>query len=140
MQGKIFLLIVLLFCGSCDEKIFTGNVDCNNCYLDKPEKGDVRVNVTITYKYPAIPVTIYYGDIDDNNVVVIDTVYSTPVYYYLPVDRRYSVKAEYNFNGIKKYVVDGTNFKTLKVTDACDAYCYVFSNDKMDARLKKEFQ
>lgn len=132
---------MLLLCGSCNEKIFTADVDCKNCTIDKPEYGEISVSVTISYKYPGVVLTIYSGDINDNNVVAIDTAYSSPFYFYLPVDRKYSVSALYkNNDGTRTYAVDAINFKTQVVSDACDARCYVISNDKLDVRIRKQFQ
>jgi len=133
------LLILVAFLCACNEKIFTGNVNCDECYTEKPGDADLVINLTINNKYPAVPITVYKGDVEENDIVMTDTALTTPFYVFVPVDVKYSVKAEYRNNGEVIYAVDGTNLKVLAVTDACDANCYVIENDDMDVRLKKEF-
>ncbi|HEX2394730.1 MAG TPA: hypothetical protein VHI78_05250 [Bacteroidales bacterium] len=140
MKSILFLALILCTLTSCDEKIFTGNVNCDECYVEKPGNADLVIDLTINNKFSAVPVTVYYGDAEDNRIVVIDTAYTTPYYLYVPVDRKYSVKAEYRTDKEVINAVDGTNLRVLSVTDACDVTCYVIENEKMDVRLKREFR
>lgn len=125
---------------SCNEKIFTGDVNCDECYTDKPGNADLVINLTINNKFKAVPVTVYYDDVEDNKIVVADTAFNTPYYLYVPVNRRYSVKAEYRDDLEVIYAVDGTNLKVLSVADACEVSCYVIENENIDVRLRREFQ
>lgn len=139
IRRNLTLFLFLTFLTACDEKIFTGNVNCDECYTDKPGNADLVIDLTINYKYPAVPVVVYNGDVEGNDIVLIDTAISTPYYVYVPVNRKYSVKVEYRTNDEVIFAVDGTNLKVLTVTDACDASCYVVENESMDVRLKREF-
>jgi hypothetical protein len=139
MRLTITLILMLFLAGSCDEKILTGNVDCDECYLEAPGFYDLIIEVTVNNKYPEVPFIIYNGDAEDNDVVAVDTALYSPVYVYVPVNKKYSVRAEYKADNETIYALDGTNLKVLSVTDACDGKCYVVENDEMDARLKKEF-
>ena len=64
MRLNLLLIGLLILCGSCDEKIFTGNVNCDECYSEKPDEADLVIDLTINYKYPVVLITIYYGDIE----------------------------------------------------------------------------
>jgi hypothetical protein len=133
----IFILAIPFLVGlSCKEKIYTGNVDCDKCYTDSPSEVDLAINLTISYKYPVVPLTVYQGDVEENHIVLTDTADSTPYYVTVPVDQRYSVKAEYKKDSTILYVVDGTKVKVKLVSDACDQECYVIEGDKLDARIK----
>ncbi len=132
----IFLILALL---SCDEKFFTGDVDCDECYADEPDKADLVIKLTLNYKYRTVPFTVYKGNMEDNEIVLQDTVDYSPVYVYVPVDQKYSVKAEYEYEGNVLYVVDGTNLKIKSVADACDEKCYVIENEDLDASIRQGY-
>jgi hypothetical protein len=140
MRIKPILFLLLFLGGSCSEKIFTGDVNCDECYTEKPDKSDLVIDVTINYKYPEVPIVVYRGDMENQDIIATDTATYTPYYVYVPVGETYSVRAEYNQDSITTFAVDGTHLKALSVSDACDSKCYVIANDKLDVRLKKEFQ
>jgi hypothetical protein len=140
MKTNIVLILFVILVSSCNEKIFTADVNCDECYIDKPDKADLVISVTINYKYPRVPLVIYKGNSDANAIVAIDTADSSPYYIYVPTEQYYSVRAEYQKDTVTTYAVDGTHLKSLTVNDACDSKCYVIANDKLDVQLKKEFQ
>jgi hypothetical protein len=139
MRIAFITIVLLIITWSCDEKIFTGNVNCDDCYADRPEEADLVIDLTIDGNYPRVPIVIYHGDIEDNQIFAYDTANYTPYYVYVPVDRKYSVKAEYQKNDAKLYVIDATKIKVRVVKDACDGECYVVEKQSLDARIKKDF-
>lgn len=139
MRSAAALFICFCVLTSCNEKIFTGEVNCDECYTEKPVNADLIIDLSVTDKYPAVPVVIYKGDVEKNDIVYVDTAFATPYYAFVPVNRKYSVKAEYRSGDDVVYAVDGTNLKVQTVTDACDESCYVIENETMDAKLKREF-
>jgi len=80
------LLILVAFLCACNEKIFTGNVNCDECYTEKPGDADLVINLTINNKYPAVPITVYKGDVEENDIVMTDTALTTPFYVFVLVD------------------------------------------------------
>ena len=139
MRLAILLVMIMAFSGSCGEKIYTGDVDCNECYTEKPDSVDLIIEVTLSGEYPEVPIVVYRGEIEDNQVEYTDTVYENPYYLYVQADRQYSVKAKYEKENKTLYVVDGTKPKVLKVTDACDTECYVIEDADLDVRIKKDY-
>jgi len=133
-------MVTLALTVSCNEKIFTGDVDCNDCYYDKPDEADLIIDLTISYKYPNPQVTVYKGDVENNDVVSVERTESTPYYVSVPVDNKYSVRVEYRSGNKTVIAVDGTNLKVLRVSDACDDACYIIENDHIDLTLKREFR
>jgi hypothetical protein len=138
---RLFISIVLLLflTASCDEKLYTGDVDCEECYTEMPQDADLVIDLTLNSRYWKVPVTVYKGDVENNIIVASDTAYDTPFYVYVPVNNKYSVKVEYKKNDAVLYIIDGTKLKVKSVSDACDESCYVIEGEYLDARIKKEF-
>lgn len=115
------------FHNECDPSVY--------CDTNQPDSGYIDITVTDVGTNNYVPVTIFEGDIEDNKVVLTDTLYSTTNYYYLPVRKRYSAKAVYRKNGITTYVFDGTKIKVTKFWN-CGDRCYEVSDGKLDLQLE----
>jgi hypothetical protein len=139
MRLAISVILLGFLTGSCNEKLYTGDVNCDECYTDKPESADLVIDVTLNNQYYQVPIVVYKGDVEENVVVAVDTADYTPFYVLVPVDEKYAVKAEYKKGESVLYVIDGTKIKLRSVTDACDEPCYIIEGETMDARIKKEF-
>src|SRR5512145_1587013 len=139
MRFTLSLLAVLFLFGSCDDRIYTGDVDCDKCYTDKPKQADLIIDLTISNRFGNVIVNVYEGDVEENQVVLTDTVDYTPFYAYVKVDKKYSVRAQYKKGTETLNVIDGTKLKVKSVNDACDESCYVIDGDKLNATIKKEF-
>jgi hypothetical protein len=140
MPRIIFIVTILMFCASCGEKIFTGDVDCSECYQEKPDSADLIINVTLNDTFAKVPLTIFRGDVEDGEIEYADTAYESPYYLYVPVNRKYSVRAEYKKARTTLYTIDGTKLKILLVTEACDQECYVIENETLHVEISKTFQ
>ena len=96
------------------------------------------VNVTCNSQFPAIHVAIYRGVIDDNDVVLYDTLKTGRNTYELPANQYYSATAEY-ISGTKKiYALDCGELKT-KYKKVCDSVCWSRVNRELDLELKDYF-
>lgn len=134
-MNKLFVLVIALclfsscykFHDDCDTSIY--------CNTDYPDSGYVDITVTEVGTNNYVPITIFEGDVDDNKIVLVDTLYETTTYYYLPVKKRYSAKAEYRKAGITTYVFDGTKIKVTKFWN-CDERCYEVKDGKLDLQLE----
>ena len=124
------LLVLLNACfktNDCDQ-----NVVCNT---SRPDSGYLNVNVTDPGNSGMVPITIYEGDVDKGTVVLEDTLYSKSNSYFLPVKKRYSVRATYLRNGVTTYVYDGDKIKLNKFWN-CDDRCYEAIDGNVTVELK----
>lgn len=139
MKLTLVVLFLLILAGSCDEKVYTGDVDCDECYTEKPQQADLIIDLTISNRFGNVVVNVYEGEVEDNQLVLTDTVDYTPFYAYVKVDKKYAVRAEYRKGIETLYVVDGTKLKVMSVSDACEDACYVIEGEAINATIKKEF-
>jgi hypothetical protein len=139
MRFYIFLVLTAIISASCGEKIFTGDVNCDECYTDKPDHVYLEISATLNGENPVVPFVVYRGNIEDNQVEFADTLYESPYYLYVKADKKYSVKATYKYADATLYAVDGTKPRILLASGVCDADCYVIKDVTLDVRIKKEF-
>jgi hypothetical protein len=137
-----FLIIVValisLITTSCERDVPSklGGVNCAECYQVKPEWGRLNVTLTINDENPFVPLVVYIGNIEDNNIEWIDTSYAADYWVEVPVNKYYTITAEYKSGDKTIYAVDGDNFK-IKYTDSdCDQSCYYYRGGYYDLRLK----
>ncbi len=136
MKRFIVSLIFLSLIFSCEEKIFTEGINCEECYQEKPDSADLIINLTINDTYNIIPLVVYKNDVEDNDIEYVDTAYGSPYYLYVPVNNKYSVAAEYNYENKKTVAIDGTHLKIKSVRGACDEDCWIIEGQDMNVRLK----
>jgi len=126
----------MLLCG-CQEKVFTGNIDCSECYTDEPDSAALNIDITVNDKYPVVPLVIYREEFEKDLVDWIDTATTSDYWVRVAIDREYSVKVEYATSSDTIYVIDAARIRARRgVNDACDDVCWVFVHDRIDARLK----
>jgi hypothetical protein len=139
-RNTILWLMVVCFFGlfnSC-EKYRGITVDCDECYSNEPDSGDLIVYVTINNENKRVPLTIYKDQVDDEWIEYVDTAISSPYYLYVALDKYYSVKAEYHSGNQTIYAVDGDKIKTKFVNEACDYDCWVVSGGVINVKLKDD--
>jgi hypothetical protein len=135
-KAGIFIAMVAIggFMNSCQRV----REDCDPtiyCNTDYPDSGYVDITVTEVGSSGFVPITIYEGDVEDNKVMLIDTLYTTTTYYYLPVKKRFSAKAVYVKAGITTQVFDGTKIKVTKFWN-CNEKCYEVRDGKLNLQLE----
>lgn len=131
----ILLCIAIISLSACKDKFNTSDVDCNECYVDKPDSALLIVNLTINNQFEEIPILLYSGNID--NGTFIDTFYCfmDPAKILVKSEGEYSAKAIYSTDERTVYVVDGTKIKQKRVSDYCDETCWVTTNNVLYLRL-----
>lgn len=132
----ILLSIACLLCIlSCNDKIFTWDVDCEECYSEKPDSVDLIIHWTKNSEFDEIPILLYKGTTGGE---FIDTFYlfGNPAYVWVKAEQEYAIKAIYETNDRTVIVVDGTKQKLKRVTDYCDYDCWVIVNEELDIKLR----
>ncbi len=132
----VFLIALPAF-HSCKDDPFNLQVNCDECHVVKPDSGDIIVHLTWNDTYDSIPVMVFKGKIEDNNIEYVDTAYGSYYYLRVKINEYYSVRAVYKNKGKTTYVFDGGKIKAVKVSDVCQQDCYIIKKGEYDLRLKK---
>ncbi len=131
----LIIFVSLIIALSC-EKSRSFSVNCNECYTVRPDSADLIIYVTINSENPWVPLKLYRGDVEENQVDWIDTVYSKEYKLFSAVSQDYSVSVTYHDGTRKIIAVDGGKMVTSLVTDVCDADCWIIKGGILDVRLK----
>lgn len=138
-KGKtIFITLILLVLVSCErqEPFDLSEIDCSECYQDKPEWGPLNITVTINSQNPYVPLKVYIGNFEEGNLDWTDTAYSNDFWVDVKPDQYYSVTAEYKDGDKTIFAVDGDKLKVKHTSDKCDEPCYYFQGGYIDVRLR----
>jgi hypothetical protein len=131
---KIFLTAVLVVCFSCEEKGWFA--DCDSCTADEPRVTDLIIKLSDSDRN--VLITIYEGELEDsviyNIIEVGDGVneYKTSV----SVNKRYTVTATYEIDGIIYIAVDSATPSVKYSEDQCEEACYFVYDKEVNLRLK----
>lgn len=137
---RLFFLLSMCFVFiSCKEKIFTGDVNCSDCYIPKPDSAYMTIKFTINDDYSEVPFILYRGDFDANQIDWIDTAYASTKDIWVRTDQKYSVKAKYRKGDKTLYAINKGRVNVLLVTDACDEECYVIKNETVNLEIRDIF-
>jgi hypothetical protein len=139
MRCILIFFVGLVFI-SCKEKLFTGDVNCSDCYTPKPDSALMNFRFTINDEYKEVPFVLYRGDFEDNRIDWIDTANEATWRVMVKTDQKYSVKAKYKKGDKTLYAVDGGKVKVLLVTDACDQDCYVIKDETLNLEIRDIFE
>ena len=133
---KIFNICALLAVSiSCTEKIFTDDIDCEQCYELYPDPFDLEINFT-TFPNVFTTIILHHGKYSGSSVG--DTFYfdKSPAYIVYEIDKDVSVEAVYNINGKITKAIDGTKMKPKRVSTACGSTCWLVEKTSVDVSLK----
>jgi hypothetical protein len=132
----ISLIITVLLFTVCEEKIITWDVDCNECYTIKPDSVDLIINWTKNEDYPEIPVVLFKGKVDKGEWIDTFFCFEDPAYIWVKANEEYAAKAIYEKSDRTVIVVDGTETKLKRVSEACDESCWVITDEILELKLK----
>ena len=109
----------------------------NDCDPNRPcdtlpqDSGDV--NITVSYKGSGIPIIVYKGYADQNDILFYDTLWSEQKSYYLPLGNRYAVEAFYYEANSTIIALDGNKLKESSFWN-CDEKCYELAEIELDVK------
>lgn len=128
----VVLSAIILTMPSClkDDENCTVSSDC---YTSKIDSGDVAIRITYGNGQSGVPVTLYRGYAENNDVIWHDTVYQDEVVLYMPVGQRYAAEAEYKTAAQTIVALDGKKLKQDKHRE-CGTTCYDFPSVSLDCR------
>jgi hypothetical protein len=127
------LLIMIIGLTGCKDALF---VDCNSCAIDEPVDGEINISLTINDLNQSVPITVYNGKFEYNNIYYTDTVKTSSLVVIYPVNQYFSVTAKYK-SGTKTIIaVSGGELKTKKNSGSCQNDCWTISNGDIDVKLR----
>ena len=136
----VSLVVLMLVVTSCNEDIVLFEVDCSECYTQRPEYAPLTIKLTLNEENPVVPFTIYLGEYEKGQIRLEDTARYSSISVDLIPSRYYSVLAEYRVGDKTVYALDGNEIKLVKVSSQCDSVCWVIREGDIDVRLKYEDQ
>lgn len=145
IRNILILITIVIIAGvSCEQQIWTLGVDCDECFIDKPDSADLVVYITINEENQRVPLEFYKGDIEEGNLDWRDTADSDILYLYSEIDEYYSIKAYYKQGTQTLIATDGSKLKRALVSDLCtDASnevtvdCWIIKDGILDVRIKE---
>ncbi|MBI4646126.1 MAG: hypothetical protein HY738_05875 [Bacteroidia bacterium] len=132
---RIILISLVLILSQCEETK-DENFDCSECYQIKPDWGELAIELTINDENDSVPLIIYRGCPEDNDIEYIDTATSKKHYVEVPLNKYYSVEAYYNVGDSRVIALDGDKIKIKKNTTDCDTTCWYFTGGYINVKLK----
>mgnify|MGYP006090777969 FL=1 len=123
----LFLSFALSHCTKQDD-------DCDpNKFCDTLVQDSGDVNIKVTYNGNGIPIIVYKGYADQNDILFYDTLWSEEISYYLPLGNRYAVEAYYYESNSTIIALDGNKLKESSFWN-CDEECYELAEITLDVK------
>lgn len=129
----LIYIAVLTVLASCSG--FT-NDECDptaDCYPYPLDSGYVEVELSYPGSGPGIPVILYEGYVEDQQIVWADTVYTDELLFWVPTRSRYAVEAYYSYGGQTVVALDGKKLNEESFEN-CDETCYEVSTINLDVK------
>ena len=151
IRNIVFYLSLVIVLGntiiSCsNEYLFASQSDCNNCVDTKPTYGDLTISLSAYKSDSSIVLRVYDQKYtqdmlyDDSKIVDYEVVPNSQSEWTVevPVDKYYSVVAEYTVNKKTYFVVGGDKLKTYTVKSSCelDYDCWITKGGNINCELK----
>ena len=134
----IIVFISIVFFVSCNDRQLFFEIDCDECFTNKPDSIDLVIDVSTKYgKNGYIDIIIYEGKYEDNKIYLIDSANYSPYYVFVPVEKQFTACAIYkNMSGENLLVIDGSRTKLKKEYDECSETCWYVKFTDIDLRVK----
>jgi hypothetical protein len=132
-MAAIFMVPVF----SCNPEEW-GTVDCSECYIEKPAEAEINVRVSISNLNPFVPINVYLGRIEEEILILSDTVRTRTWSAVLPAGQYYTVTATYRFRANWEWItaIDGNHVRANRVRAACDQPCWVIQGNNFNVELR----
>ena len=108
--------------------------DYSNCLTQEPDSGKLIIKVTINAENTAVPIILYYGNVESNVICIKDTLKTADKEYKLPADMYYSVRVKYKSGNKIINAIDGGNLD-IKSYFVCDSTCWVVKDVDLNLKL-----
>ncbi len=134
----LLIIATLFFLYQCDHlkdaEVFSSQ-DCADCYYPEPDSADLILNLTINDDFKEVFLTIYKGNIDDEEIIFEDYVDEEKFYFYVKTDELYSAKGKYEKGKEIINAYDGSKLMTI-VGNECDEQCWFIRGGRLDLTIE----
>jgi hypothetical protein len=127
---SLFVMVVI-FSTQCRKRYATDCEPSTFCNQEPIDSGEVHIDISYIEGGAGIPVILYRGNIEDNEILWADTVFTNRITFYLPNKTRYAAEAYYQVGSQLYITLDGKKLKQ-KTTNDCGATCYSESSITLD--------
>ncbi len=133
----IYIIPIIFTLQSCEDKFtWASEVDCSECKLSEPSKGELTLDITINSQNTRVPITIFRGDPVEKNIISRDTTEVGKFKKDLSLDVRYTIMVKYKSKNRIINAVDGTTMKSYNLEGECNINCWIVRDKALDMRLK----
>jgi hypothetical protein len=125
----IFILMTFLF--SCEDIVI---IKCTECTSEEPLTAYLEITLDVTSGGSFI--SLYEGNLENGIILTQFANFSNNAYYKVPLNKSYTLTAEYKIEGSTYIVVNSVMPKVRFDEDQCTEPCYFIYDKKIDLRLK----
>jgi hypothetical protein len=125
------IFVVMIFFFSCEEVRI---INCDECYTDEPY--DTYLEIKLDVIAPGVIVTIFTGNLEDNIKFASYKTYSKTSYYKVPLNKSYTVTAEYIISGVSYIAVNKVKPRVTFSEEQCTDPCYYVYDRSANLKLK----
>ncbi|MCB9197295.1 MAG: hypothetical protein H6600_02470 [Flavobacteriales bacterium] len=133
MRSTIYIFFLLLLIIGCSKYASSDCSPSSSCNPVEIDSGYVYINLSYTGSGAGIPVILYEGYVEDQNIIWADTVYESELTFWLENGKRYAAEAYYNYGGQLTVALDGRKLKQKSYQD-CGQTCYQESSITLDVK------
>jgi len=131
---KYILFVFLIGLAFSFSKCTKYDDDCDpDKYCDTLPYDSGYVNIQVSFKGNGIPIVLYKGYADENEILLYDTLWVEENSYYLPLGNRYAVEAYYNDVNATIIALDGAKIKQSSFWN-CEEECYELAEITLDVK------
>lgn len=125
----LFVVMALFF--SCEEVVI---VNCSECFEEEPDEAYLEIKLDVTA--PGVNVTIYNGNPGDSIKFATYKTYSKTSYYKVPLNKSYTLTAEYIISGVSYIAVNEVKPRVTFSEEQCTDPCYYVYDKTVNLKLK----
>jgi len=125
----LFVAMILLF--SCEEVVI---INCSECFTEEPDETYIEIKLDVIT--PGVNVNIYTGNLEDNIKFASYKTYSKTSYYKVPLNKSYTVTAEYIISGVSYIAINKVKPRVTFSEEQCTDPCYYVFDKAVNLKLK----
>ncbi|HEX2969005.1 MAG TPA: hypothetical protein VHO46_07845 [Bacteroidales bacterium] len=128
------LFIAIVVCFSCEnEPVF---IKCDDCESAEPKEAEITIKLYNNPETSDTEVSIYEGNLEDSILFKSIDHSGIELRVKVPVNKRYTLTANYVLKGKRYIVVDSVFPRISFVKDQCDEPCYYVYDNNANLKLK----